>query len=195
MLDIIQLDKEVLIFLNNLGSEPWDGLWLAITNQLNWAPLFVFIIYLTIRSFGWKRGGFMVLFMILLVAFSDQFTNLIKNSTERLRPINDPEIKDMLRTLIQPQSYSFMSGHATTSTFFSVFVVLLLKEKYKYIYVLLFFPLIFAYSRLYLGVHFPIDVSVGIIVGILFANLYFFLFKKLDNKYLIDFACRSISAS
>lgn len=182
MLDIIQLDKEVLIFLNNLGSEPWDGLWLAITNQLNWAPLFVFIIYLTIRSFGWKRGGFMVLFMILLVAFSDQFTNLIKNSTERLRPINDPEIKDMLRTLIQPQSYSFMSGHATTSTFFSVFVVLLLKEKYKYIYVLLFFPLIFAYSRLYLGVHFPIDVSVGIIVGILFANLYFFLFKKLDNK-------------
>ena len=182
MLDIIQLDKEVLIFLNNLGSEPWDGLWLAITNQLNWAPLFVFIIYLTIRSFGWKRGGFMVLFMILLVAFSDQFTNLIKNSTERLRPINDPEIKDMLRTLIQPQSYSFMSGHATTSTFFSVFVVLLLKEKYKYIYVLLFFPLIFAYSRLYLGVHFPIDVSVGIIVGILFANLYFFLFKKLHNK-------------
>ena len=182
MLDIIQLDKELLIFLNNLGSEPWDGLWLAITNQLNWAPLFVFIIYLTIKSFGWKRGGFMVLFMILLVAFSDQFTNLIKNSTERLRPINDPEIKDILRTLIQPQSYSFMSGHATTSTFFSVFVVLLLKEKYKYIYVLLFFPLIFAYSRLYLGVHFPIDVSVGIIVGILFANLYFFLFKKLDNK-------------
>ena len=182
MLDIIQLDKELLIFLNNLGSEPWDGLWLAITNQLNWAPLFVFIIYLTIRSFGWKRGGFMVLFMILLVAFSDQFTNLIKNSTERLRPINDPEIKDMLRTLIQPQSYSFMSGHATTSTFFSVFVVLLLKEKYKYIYVLLFFPLIFAYSRLYLGVHFPIDVSVGILVGIFFANMYFFLFKKLDNK-------------
>ena len=182
MLDIIQLDKELLIFLNNLGSEPWDGLWLAITNQLNWAPLFVFIIYLTIKSFGWKRGGFMVLFMILLVAFSDQFTNLIKNSTERLRPINDPEIKDMLRTLIQPQSYSFMSGHATTSTFFSVFVVLLLKEKFKYIYLLLFFPLIFSYSRLYLGVHFPIDVSVGIIVGILFANLYFFLFKKLDNK-------------
>ena len=182
MLDIIQLDKELLIFLNNLGSEPWDGLWLAITNQLNWAPLFVFIIYLTIKSFGWKRGGFMVLFMILLVAFSDQFTNLIKNSTERLRPINDQEIKDVLRTLIEPQSYSFMSGHATTSTFFSVFVVLLLKEKYKYIYLLLFFPLIFSYSRLYLGVHFPIDVFVGIIVGILFANLYFLLFKKLDNK-------------
>jgi undecaprenyl-diphosphatase len=183
LLDIIHLDKELLIFLNNLGSEPWDAFWLAITNQFNWAPLFVLIIYLTIKAFGWKRGGFMVLFMILLVAFSDQFTNLIKNSTERLRPNNDPEIKNVLRTLIHPQGYSFMSGHATTSTFFSVFVVLLLKEKYKYIYALLFFPLIFAYSRLYLGVHFPIDISVGIIVGILFARIYFFLFKKLDHKF------------
>jgi undecaprenyl-diphosphatase len=180
--DIIQLDQEILIFLNNLGSESWDAFWLAITNQFNWAPLFVLIIYLTIRAFGWKRGGFMVLFMILLVAFSDQFTNLIKNSTERVRPINDPKIKDVLRTLIQPRGYSFMSGHATTSTFFSVFVVLLLKEKYKYIYLLLFFPLIFSYSRLYLGVHYPIDIAVGLIVGTTFANLYFFLFKKLDHK-------------
>ena len=182
MLDIIQLDKELLIFLNNLGSEPWDALWLAITNQLNWAALFVLIIYLTIKSFGWKLGGFMVLSMIILVAFSDQFTNFVKHSTIRLRPINDPEIKDFLRTLIRPQSYSFMSGHATTSTFFSVFVVLLLKERFKYIYLILFFPLLFSYSRLYLGVHFPIDVSVGIVVGVLFANGYFFLFKKLDTK-------------
>jgi undecaprenyl-diphosphatase len=182
LLDIIHLDKELLIFFNNLGNEHWDALWLAITNQFNWAPLFVFIMYLTIKSFGWKRGGFMVLSMIVLVAFSDQFTNLIKNATERLRPINDPEIKDFLRTLIHPQSYSFMSGHATTSTFFSVFVVLLLKDVFKYIYLILFFPLIFSYSRLYLGVHFPIDVFVGIIVGTLFANGYFFLFKKLDNK-------------
>ena len=71
----------------------------------------------------------MILSMIVLVAFSDQFTNLIKNSVERLRPNNDPEIMDSLRTLINPQSYSFMSGHATTSTFFTVYVILLLKEK------------------------------------------------------------------
>ena len=71
----------------------------------------------------------MILSMIVLVAFSDQFTNLIKNSVERLRPNNDPEIMDSLRTLINPQSYSFMSGHATTSTFFTVFVILLLNTK------------------------------------------------------------------
>ena len=181
--DIIQGDQNLLIFLNNLGSEQWDPLWLIITNQLSWSPLFIFIFYLTIKSFGWKRGGFMILAMILLVAFSDQFTNLIKNSVERLRPNNNPGIKHLLRILIKPQSFSFMSGHATTSTFFSVFVVLLLRDKYKYIYFILFWPLIFAYSRLYLGVHFPIDIFVGIIIGFTFANIYYFFFNKLDKKF------------
>ena len=179
---IIQIDKNLLIFLNNLGSEQWDPIWLVITNQLYWSPLFVFIFYLVIKAFGWKRGGFMILSMIVLVAFSDQFTNFIKNSVERLRPNNDPEISHLLRTLIRPQSFSFMSGHATTSTFFAVFTVLILKDTYKYIYFILLFPLIFAYSRLYLGVHFPIDIAVGIIIGTSFAKLYSILIKKIDKK-------------
>ena len=182
MFDIIQKDKELLIYLNNLGTENWDTLWLGITHQFNWAPLFIFIIFLVIKNFGWKRGGVVIISMILLVAFSDQFTNLIKNSVERLRPNNDPEIKHLLRIFIKPQSFSFMSGHATTSTFFSVFTVLLLREKYKYIYFVLLFPLVFAYSRVYLGVHFPLDISVGIIIGTLFANLYFILYKKVDRR-------------
>ena len=182
MFDIIQKDKELLIYLNNLGTENWDTLWLGITHQFNWAPLFIFIIFLVIKNFGWKRGGVIIISMILLVAFSDQFTNLIKNSVERLRPNNDPEIKHLLRIFIKPQSFSFMSGHATTSTFFSVFTVLLLRKKYKYIYFILLFPLVFAYSRVYLGVHFPLDISVGIIIGTLFANLYFILYKKVDSR-------------
>jgi undecaprenyl-diphosphatase len=182
LLDIIQKDKELLVFLNNLGNENWDAFWLGITNQLNWAPLFILIIFLVIKSFGWKRGGFVVLSMILLVAFSDQFTNLIKDSFERLRPNNDPEIKYLLRIFIRPQGFSFMSGHATTSTFFSVFTVLVLREKYRYIYFILLFPLVFSFSRVYLGVHFPIDISVGIIVGTFFANLYFRLYKKVAKK-------------
>ena len=185
MLDnIIQIDQKILIFLNNLGSEQWDPFWLLITNQLSWSPLFILILYLTIKSYGWKRGGCIILSMILLVAFSYQFTNLIKNTTQRLRPNNNEEIKYLLRTLINPQGYSFMSGHATTSTFFSVYVVLLLKDKYKYIHLLLLFPLIFAYSTLYLGVHFPIDILVGFAIGITFANFYFIIFKRIITNKL-----------
>lgn len=182
---LIQKDRELLIFLNNLGSEQWDSFWLVITNQFYWTPLFLFIFYLVIKSFGWKKGGFVIVSLIVLVAFSDQFVNLIKDSVARLRPNNDPQIKHLLRTLKSPQSFSFISGHATTSTFFSVFVILLLREKYKNIYLILIFPLIFAYSRLYLGVHFPIDIFVGILTGVLLANLYYLLYKKIDKKLFV----------
>ncbi|AQS93321.1 phosphatase PAP2 family protein [Polaribacter sp. BM10] len=181
-MNIIQKDKELLIFLNNLGNEYWDPFWLTVTDQRNWIPLFFLIMFLVIKKFGWKKGGFVLLAMIILVAFSDQFTNLIKNSVQRIRPNNDITIKYQLRTLISPQSFSFMSGHATTSTFFTVFVILLLKDAYKYVYFLLLFPMIFAYSRLYLGIHYPIDILVGILIGITFAKIYFYLFNKLDKK-------------
>jgi len=183
--DIIQIDQNLLIYLNNLGSTKWDSLWLFITNQFFWTPLFILIFYLTIKSYGWKTGGVLILSMIVLVAFSDQFTNFIKNTVQRSRPNNNEEIKHLLRVLINPQSYSFMSGHATTSTFFSVYVLLLLKDNYKYIYLILFFPLVFSYSRLYLGVHFPIDIFVGILIGVTFANLYFILSKKVIKKLFI----------
>ena len=179
---ILQKDKDIILFLNNLGSEQWDWLWLAITKQFNWIPLFVFVFYLIIKSFGWKRGGFMILSMILLVAFSDQFTNLIKNTVTRLRPNNDVSINNQLRIFITPQSYSFYSGHAATSTIFSVFVVLLLKEKLKYIYLILLFPLVFSYSRLYLGVHFLTDILSGILAGTLLANLFFIGYQKLEKR-------------
>lgn len=183
MLDVIlQKDKDIILFLNNLGSEQWDSFWLLITNQLNWIPLFVFVFYLVIKTFGWKQGSFIILSMIVLVAFSDQFTNLIKNTVARLRPNNDASISSQLRIVITPQSYSFYSGHAATSTIFSVFVILLLRQQYKYIYLILLFPLVFSYSRLYLGVHFLTDIVSGIIAGTLLANLYFYGYKKVEKR-------------
>jgi undecaprenyl-diphosphatase len=183
MFDIlIQKDKQLLIYLNSLGSEQWDPFWLFITNQLNWAPLFLLIIFLIFKNLGWKKGGFLFFFLILMVAFSDQFTNMIRGVFERLRPNNDTSINHVLRTLISPQSYSFTSGHATTSMTFSVFIFFLFKEKYKYIKYIYIFPLVFAYSRLYLGVHFPIDILSGATVGSILGFTFFKIHALLNRK-------------
>jgi len=183
MFDIlIQKDKQLLIYLNSLGSEQWDPFWLFITNQLNWAPLFLLIIFLIFKNFGWKKGGFLFVFLIFMVAFSDQFTNLIRGVFERLRPNNDTSINHVLRTLITPQSYSFTSGHATTSMTFSVFIFILFKEQYKYIKFIFIFPLVFAYSRLYLGVHFPIDILSGATVGSILGFTFFKIHALLQRK-------------
>ena len=180
---LIQKDKQLLIYLNSLGSEQWDPFWLFITNQFSWTPLFLLIIYIIFKKFGWKKGGFLFLFLVCLIAFSDQFTNLIRVTFERLRPNNDTSINHLLRTLITPQSFSFTSGHATTSMTFSVFSYLLFRNSYPKIKYIFCFPIIFAYSRLYLGVHFPLDIVsgavVGTVIGYSFYKLHFFLQSKL----------------
>mgnify|MGYP000448158729 CR=1 FL=1 len=144
---LINKDKELLIYLHSLGNQQWDAVWLFITHQTNWIPLFVLIIYLIFKNFGWKKGGILLLTLILMVAFSDQFTNLIRRTFERLRPNNDPEIKELLRTLIRPQSYSFASGHATTSTVVSVYLIMLLKKHIEWVKFLVFFPFSFLSLR------------------------------------------------
>ena len=181
MLDrLLQIDTELLIFLNNLGSEQWDSFWFFLTNQFSWSPLFAFLLFLMFKKFGWKNGVLLLLFLIVLITFSDQFTNLIKNTFERLRPCNTEGVIEQIRNFnYKPSSYSFYSGHAASSMTFSFFVILLLKSHHKYIWFLLLFPILFGYSRIYLGVHYPLDIVSGYFAGIFFGYLFFLLQKKL----------------
>lgn len=177
---LLQKDTELLIFLNNLGSEQWDGFWLALTNQFHWSPLFAFILFLIFRKFGWKNALLLVVFIAGLVAFSDQFTNFIKHSFGRLRPCNTEGVAESLRQFTyKPGGYSFYSGHASLSTTFSFFIILLFRKYYKYIFFLFIFPLLFGYSRIYLGVHYPLDVVTGFLAGLFWGFLFYQLQKKL----------------
>ncbi len=178
--NLLQKDTDLLIFLNNLGSEQWDGFWLALTNQFHWSPLFAFLLFLIFRKFGWKNGLLMVVFIAVIVTFSDQFTNFIKHSFQRMRPCNTEGVTEQLRSFIyKPGGYSFYSGHASLSMTITIFLILLLRKHYKYIILLLGFPLLFGYSRIYLGVHYPLDVFTGYISGIFFGTIFYFIQKKL----------------
>ena len=107
--------------------------------------------------------------------------NLFKYTFERLRPCNDLQIKDIIRVVKHSDTFSFFSGHATNSMATTVFVYLIMRKYYKHIYLLFLFPLIFAYSRIYLGLHFPSDILTGYTFGATFG----FLFYKIhENKFL-----------
>jgi undecaprenyl-diphosphatase len=184
--ELLKLDKELFVFLNGLGSEPFDDFWMIITKQVYWTPLFIGIFYLIQKKIGWKNFGIIVIFLALLITFTDQMTNVFKNSIQRLRPCNDPEIKDFIRIVIHRNSFSFFSGHASSSMASTMFIFLIIRKYYKHTYLLFLFPLIFAYSRIYLGLHFPLDIIsgyvFGIINGIVFYKLYSMFVKKYQNK-------------
>ena len=175
---IIDLDKEVLVYLNNLGSETYDGLWLIITKQIYWTPFFLFIFYLLQKKIGWKKFGYYILFTAVLLLICDQTVNLFKYGFERLRPVNDTEINGLLRIVKTSKSFSFFSGHATNSMASTVFMVMVLRKYYKHAYLVFLFPLIFAYSRIYLGLHFPTDILTGYVFGATMGFVCYKLYQK-----------------
>lgn len=175
---IIHLDKELFVFLNGLGSETFDGLWLAITKQFYWTPLFLVIFYLLQKKLGWKNFGIYILFTAVLIFVCDQTANLFKDYFQRLRPCNDEEIKHIIRIVKSSDTFSFFSGHAANSMATTVFTFMILKKHYKHVYLLFLFPLIFAYSRIYLGMHFPGDILTGYAFGVAFGFACYKLYKK-----------------
>lgn len=170
---VIALDKELFVFLNGLGSSTFDGFWLIITKQLHWLPLFLLIFYLLYKKVEIKNLLIALLFIAVLILVCDQTANLFKNTFQRLRPCNDPEIKDIIRVVKSSSSFSYFSGHAVNSMATAVFVFMIMKRYYKYAFLVFSFPLIFAYSRIYLGLHFPLDILTGYIFGSIFGFLFY----------------------
>ena len=184
MLEQLQeLDRNLFVYLNGLGNPVFDGFWLAVTKQLHWAPVFLGIFYLIFKKKGWKHGLMILLFIALLVLVGDQFTNLIKNIVQRIRPCNNPDLVGTIRILHSTPTFSFFSGHATNSMATTLFVYLILRKHFKYVFLLFLWPMIFAYSRIYIGVHYPGDILTGYTVGATLGFIFYKVYLKAQQKY------------
>ncbi|HIE44887.1 MAG TPA: phosphatase PAP2 family protein [Flavobacteriaceae bacterium] len=181
----VAYDKELFTYLNGFGNEKWDWFWLLVTEQKHWVPLFIVLLILLFKAFGLKKGLILLVFIALFITFSDQLVNLIKYHYMRLRPCSDPDLELSIRAVLQRSSYSFVSGHSTTSFAMSTFFILLLKKHFKHIRFLLIWPMLFAYSRVYLGVHFPLDIFTGMYLGIFEGFLFFYLTQSFFKKIKI----------
>ena len=88
--NIHHIDQQITLLLNSWNSGISDHIWLIFTNIPIWIPMYILIIALVMMRLGWKKGLIVVAAAVLTFAFCDQFSNLVKEATERLRPCNDP---------------------------------------------------------------------------------------------------------
>ena len=188
MLDnLIQKDQQLLIYLNNLGTDFFFFFFMYITHQINWWPFFLILIFLLLKKISLKQFGLLVVVLALFFVFTDQMTNVVKYAVARLRPVNDPEILPHLRYLRGANSPSFFSGHASNSSGSILLIFLIMKRYYKYAWVIFFFPLLFAYTRIYLGLHYPLDILCGYVFGLSSGLLFYNIFKYSSNRLgLVD---------
>lgn len=166
-------DAELFIFLNSLGIESWDGFWLTVTNTLFWIPLFLLIFFLLYKVYGIKKGALVLLYFLGAVVVSLALMITTKYFVARIRPSSVPELTQLIRALQRPDSFSFYSGHASSSFVIATFAVLALRRASKWVYLFFIFPFLFTLSRIFVGVHYPSDLLIGAMIGTFLAYIFY----------------------
>ena len=186
---VLDLDKSLFVFLNSLGSEYFDSFWLFISESDIIEVIYFFLAIEFLRFFKIKDLKSILIFllsMILMIVFTDQSSNFFKEFFERLRPCHNPELIEIIRIVKDGCGglYGFFSAHAANTFAFASFIYFLTPNENNYkrtSFLLFIWAAIISYSRIYIGVHFPLDIIIGAIYGLLSGYLFhkpFLYFRK-----------------
>lgn len=173
----------MFLFLNDMHSPFWDKIMWFISDKESWYPLYLLIIIYIIYKYRWH--SIMLLFFIaLLIFFSDQGSvQLFKEVFKRLRPCHEPAIKEMVHIVNNKcgGQYGFISSHASNSFAIAAFLGVVFNRRW-FAWSILGWAVVVSYSRIYLGVHYPLDIIFGgifgALLGVIIAKLYFIADKK-----------------
>jgi len=180
---LLQIDSRIFLAINGWHSETWDGIMWWISGKTTWWPFYLLILGIL----GWKNKWhlvFLVLFIVGVITLTDQTSvHLFKNVFQRLRPCHEPSLEGLVHLVNNKCGgrFGFISSHAANSFGIAVLVSLWLRNR-AYIAVMLVWALLIAYSRVYLGVHYPGDVLGGAIWGAGCGWLIFYLYNRAQLK-------------
>ena len=183
---LITWDKEVFAALNGMGQPAWDPFWMFITDKWSSIPLYLALLFITFYFLGRKKAFLLLVGIAPMIAATDQLANVFKYGFERLRPCYDPDLEQVLR-LVKDScggKFGYFSAHAANS--FALATLFSLGFR-RYLAILPFFLFLWAslvaYSRIYIGVHFPLDVLTGMAVGLLNGTIFYLLYRWAMAKF------------
>lgn len=183
MLDLLnRWDREFFLFLNSLHNAIWDYSMTLFTLTPVWIPFYLVILVIIAKKYG-KKSLMIFLAITLLILFADQFAGILKHSIKRLRPSNYPEVSQLAHIFFNKGGlYGFVSAHSANAFSFATFSILLFKNR-RYTAFIIPWAMMIAYTRIYLGVHYPGDILGGIILGTLIGLGIYKMLIFMEGKF------------
>jgi undecaprenyl-diphosphatase len=185
MIEFLQdIDRQLLLDINGSDSLYLDRLVRTLTNGLTWIPLYLSLFYMVMKNNDNFRRLLLVLggagLCVLLAGTVDDA--IVKPLVARWRPTHDPQIGILVDIVdgYRGGKYGFFSAHASNTMSIATFFCWLARSRRLSI-ALVIWSLVNCWTRMYLGVHFPGDILVGLIWGITVGTGVYFLYRRLTR--------------
>ena len=172
-------DTELFLFFNGMHNSFFDGFMYAFTQIFVWIPLYASVIYLLIKTKKYD-ALWLILFLVLCIVICDQISSgIIKNTVQRLRPSHEPSLDGMVHLVngYTGGRFGFVSSHAANTFGFALLSSLLIRNR-NFAVMIFAWSLVNCYSRIYLGVHYPLDIVGGLLVGTFAATVCYIALLK-----------------
>jgi membrane-associated phospholipid phosphatase len=178
---LYNIDQEIFFFLNHtLHGSFLNALMPLWRSMYFWFPMYIFLISFILYNYG-QKGVILLLALVLTVGIADTTSSkIIKKTVQRLRPCNNPEIKNKVKNLVRCGSgFSFPSSHAANHFAVASFLIFTLFRKNRWLKIgLIAWAGTIALGQVFVGVHYPSDILFGGVLGFSISFLISFLFKK-----------------
>lgn len=190
---LINLDKELLLWINGINSPFFDHFFYITTNLLSWLPLALVLLFLCYRRMGRQPFLWYVAFLAVVVIMADQLaSDVIKPLVERPRPTHADDIGPLVHVVngYRGGAFGFVSSHAANGFAVATFLALTIRRP-LFSCTAFAWAILSSYTRMYLGVHYPGDILGGALLGALLAWGSYSTIRRVQPQLLAF--CRSMT--